>query len=83
MVTDQQALLLRRRIMEGKTQQASAAAAGMSARGARRRQSENVVTGEPATSLVGICKRWAVRGRIRQHGIVISDQDSMTLPRTP
>ena len=36
MVTDQQVLLLRRRIMEGKTQQASAAAAGMSARGARR-----------------------------------------------
>ena len=29
MVTDQQVLLLRRRIMEGKTQQASAAAAGM------------------------------------------------------
>ena len=36
MVTDQQVLLLRRRIMEGKTQQASAAAAGMSARSARR-----------------------------------------------
>ncbi|MCY4580608.1 MAG: hypothetical protein OXD31_16390 [Chloroflexi bacterium] len=36
MVTDHQVLLLRRRIMEGKTQQASAAAAGMSARGARR-----------------------------------------------
>ena len=61
MVTDQKVLLLRRRIMEGKTLQASAAAAGMSARSAQRRQSENVVTGEPATSLVGICKRWAVR----------------------
>ena len=36
MVTDQQVLLLRRRIMEGKTQQASAATAGMSARSARR-----------------------------------------------
>jgi len=36
MVTDQQVLLLRRRIMEGKSQQASAAAAGMSARSARR-----------------------------------------------
>jgi len=36
MVTDQQVLLLRRRIMEGKTQQTSAAAAGMSARSARR-----------------------------------------------
>ena len=38
MVTDQQVLLLRRRIMEGKAQQASAAAAGMSARSARRWQ---------------------------------------------
>ena len=38
MVTDQQVLLLRRRIMEGKTQQASAATAGMSARSARRWQ---------------------------------------------
>ena len=38
MVTDQQVLLLRRRIMEGKSQQASAAAAGMSARSARRWQ---------------------------------------------
>ena len=36
MVTDQQVILLRRRIMEGKTQQASAATAGMSARSARR-----------------------------------------------
>ena len=36
MVTDQQVLLLRRRIMEGKSQQTSAAAAGMSARSARR-----------------------------------------------
>ena len=35
MVTDQQVLLLSRRIMEGKTQQASAAAAGMSSRSAR------------------------------------------------
>ena len=38
MVTDQQVILLRRRIMEGKTQQASAATAGMSARSARRWQ---------------------------------------------
>ena len=38
MVTDQQVLLLRRRIMEGKTQQASVATAGMSARSARRWQ---------------------------------------------
>ena len=38
MVTDQQVLLLRRKIMEGKTQQASAAAAGMGARSARRWQ---------------------------------------------
>ena len=38
MVTDQQVLLLRRKIMQGKTQQASAAAAGMSARSARRWQ---------------------------------------------
>ena len=38
MVTDQQVLLLRRKIMEGKTQQASAAAAGMSTRSARRWQ---------------------------------------------
>ena len=36
MVTDQQVLLLRRRIMEGKSQQASAAAAGMSASSAHR-----------------------------------------------
>ena len=36
MVTDQQVLLLRRKIMEGKSQQTSAAAAGMSARSARR-----------------------------------------------
>ena len=36
MVTDQQVLLLRRRIMEGKSRQTSAAAAGMSARSARR-----------------------------------------------
>ena len=36
MVTDQQVLLLRRKIMEGKTQQASAAAAGMGVRSARR-----------------------------------------------
>ena len=36
MVTDQQVLLLRRRIVEGKTQQASAATAGRSARSARR-----------------------------------------------
>ena len=36
MVTDQQVLLLRRRIMEGKSQQASAAAAGMSVSSARR-----------------------------------------------
>ena len=38
MITDQQVLLLRRKIMEGKTQQASAAAAGMGARSARRWQ---------------------------------------------
>ena len=38
MVTDQQVLLLRRKIMEGKNQQASAAAAGMGARSARRWQ---------------------------------------------
>ena len=36
MVTDQQVLLLRRRIMEGKSRQASAAAAGMSASSAHR-----------------------------------------------
>ena len=38
MVTDQQVLPLRRRIVEGKSQQASAAAAGMSVRSARRWQ---------------------------------------------
>ena len=38
MVTDQQVLLLRRKLMEGKTQQASAASAGMGVRSARRWQ---------------------------------------------
>ena len=38
-VTDQQVLLLRRKLMEGKTQQASAASAGMGVRSARRWQS--------------------------------------------
>ena len=45
MVTDQQVLLLRRWIMEGKTQQASAATAGMSARSARRWQRGSVAVG--------------------------------------
>ena len=38
MVTDQQVLLLRRKLMEGKTQQASAASAGTGVRSARRWQ---------------------------------------------
>ena len=57
MVTDQQVLLLRRRIMEAKTQQASAAAAGMSARSARRWRSGNVAVGEEEAQLANLAAR--------------------------